>query len=167
MDSPSNPADDITRHKKLGDLGPQSRCYPLPWFLRAPPDQRPETPSATHLNSEELTKAMLCFLITTDAKPTATDCKSYTSLAHLLEELVKAGCLPVGSPPTATDYQEAETQLLQQVQKDYFAPEITQMKSGKPLPLGSRLLTLAPKFDSAMQLILVGGWLCHSSHLER
>jgi len=75
--------------------------------------------------------------------------RTSSKLAEWWEEIVKACRTPVGTSPTADDYKEAEMKLLQQVQKDSFAPKIIHLKAGRPLPSGSCLLTLAPEFESA------------------
>lgn len=52
------------------------------------------------------------------------------------------------------------------MQLDCFPTDFTQLKSGETVLKTSRLLTLAPKFDSKEELIWVGGRLCHSSQLD-
>ena len=59
MDTTNNPVDDITRGKRLAEFGAQNRWYQGPPFLREEPEQWPETPPATYLDSEELRKATL------------------------------------------------------------------------------------------------------------
>lgn len=166
MDSTNNPADDIITGKTLVELGAQIRWYQGPPFLREAPEQWPEVPPATYLNSEEFKKATLCHLTTVNPSSGVPDAHSFTSLADLIEATIQTLNLAAASVPTASDYREAESHLLQQAQQDCFPVELAHLRAGKQLPKGSRLLTLAPELDTTTQLIHVGGRLRHSNHLD-
>lgn len=166
VDTTNNPADDITRGKRLAELGAQSRWYQGPPFLREEPEQWPETPPATYLDSEELRKATLCHLTTLNPGFRVPDANSFTSLADLIEATIQTLHRAADFIPSASDYKEAENKILQRAQQDCFVSELSLLKEGKPLPKGKRLLTLAPELDTTTQLIRVGGRLRRSSHLD-
>ncbi|KAK7902058.1 hypothetical protein WMY93_018827 [Mugilogobius chulae] len=161
VDSSNNPADDITRGKRLRELETQSRWYRGPPFLQVSEEHWPCTPPATQLDSTEFKKATLCHL-TTNPLP---DAGAFASLADLIEATIKASHGAADYVPSAGDYREAEKQLIQQAQEDSFPSELAHLKAGKALANNSRLLKLAPELDSA-QLIRVGGRLRHSPHLS-
>ena len=58
---------------------------------------------------------------------------------------------------TAEDYPEAENCFYRRVQQDSFPDELRLLKSGKPVPVSSRLVTLAPELDENRELIRVEG----------
>ncbi|KAK0131217.1 hypothetical protein N1851_034083 [Merluccius polli] len=62
-------------------------------------------------------------------------------------------------PPTAEDYQQAETEILLRSQKQSFPEDYQLLAGGKPVSPSSRLRTLAPILDSTSGLIRVGGRL--------
>lgn len=142
VDTTNNLADDITRGKKLAELGAQSRWYQGPPFLCEEPES--ETPPATYLDSEELRKVILCNLITLNSGSRVPDANSFTSLADLIEATIQTLHRAADFIPSASLYKEAESHLVQQAQQDCFISELSLLKEGRPLPKGSHLLTLAP-----------------------
>lgn len=139
----------------LAELGAQSRWFKGPAFLHCLPEQWPETPLATHLDSEELKKVTLFSLTTVNPGCRAPDANSFTSPLHGAAVSV----------PSASDYREGENHLLQQAQQDCVISDLAHLRSDKPLLKSRRLLT-APELDPATQLICVGGPLCRSTQLE-
>lgn len=139
----------------LAELGAQSRWFKGPAFLHCLPEQWPETPLATHLDSEELKKVTLFSLTTVNPGCRAPDANSFTSPLHGAAVSV----------PSASDYREGENHLLKQAQQDCVISDLAHLKSDKPLLKSRRLLT-APELDPATQLICVGGPLCRSTQLE-
>ncbi|KAK7938472.1 hypothetical protein WMY93_001798 [Mugilogobius chulae] len=144
-----------------GDMG-QPSCSSHPSAGRAANKRRAE-------EDPELRKPAISCLITTTVTATlqsqADQCSSFTDLIETVA-LSHHGAAP--SPPTLTaaDYQNAERDILQQVQQENFPEEYNLLSTNKPIPATSRLLTLAPEFDHAAGLIRVGGRLRRSSHLE-
>ena len=86
---------------------------------------------------------------------------------ELLEASIRA-CHGAATPtdPAAEDVRQAELALLRTVQRDCFPEEFILLSTGKPVSASSRLLTLAPEFDSGVQLIRVGGRLRRCESLE-
>ncbi len=68
--------------------------------------------------------------------------------------------------PGASEYQQAERNLLRQAQLDSFPPEYDVLKTGKPIPSSSRLLKLSPELDETIELIHVGEQLSRATHLS-
>lgn len=63
------------------------------------------------------------------------------------------------SSPTAEEYRHAEVIILQRAQQQSFPDDYRLLAAGKPVPTGSRLVTLAPEIDKSTALIRVGGRL--------
>lgn len=162
VDSKSNPANDITRGKTLAELTKPSRWSQGPSFLLLPPDQWPQSP-LLQLPAEdaELKSGTFCGLTVPVTNPALPDCNQFTSYKQLLTAGARVlhGQANPSEALTAEDYREAELALLQQAQSQSFPVEMTHLKSGKPLPMSSRLLCLAPEYDSTTHLVRVGGRL--------
>lgn len=129
----------------LAELGAQSHWFKGPAFLHWVPEQWPETPLATHLDSEELKKVTLCGLTTVCPGCRAPDANSFAPPLHGAADSI-----------STSDYREGENHLLQQTQQDCVISDLAHLKSDKPL-LRSRRLITAPELDPATQLICVGG----------
>ncbi|KAK7915538.1 hypothetical protein WMY93_011299 [Mugilogobius chulae] len=170
VNSAQNPADDVTRGKTLQELSNDGRWRHGPAFLQQSPECWPVQPTKEEPEEDpELRKPAISCLITTTVTATlqsqADQCSSFTDLIETVA-LSHHGAAP--SPPTLTaaDYQNAERDILQQVQQENFPEEYNLLSTNKPIPATCRLLTLAPEFDHAAGLIRVGGRLRRSSHLE-
>lgn len=66
---------------------------------------------------------------------------------------------PLNSPPSAAEYQQAETTVFKRAQEQPFPDDHSLLSAGKPVLIRSRLLALAPEMDEASGLIRVGGRL--------
>ena len=168
--SSQNPADDITRGKTLQELSNSGRWRDGPIFLQRasefwPTQQLREDPD----NDPELRKpAISCLTTSTTKTPVhqlADECSSFAELTQAVAQSLY-GANPGQRLLSATDYQEAERIILQQAQEDSFPEECKLMRTNKPLPSTSRLLTLAPEYDHPVLLIRVGGRLRRSALLE-
>ncbi|KAK7880057.1 hypothetical protein WMY93_033275 [Mugilogobius chulae] len=164
--STENPADDLTRGKKLQELTSQSRWACGPPFLLLSPQQWPE-PSVAPCEdiTEERRKPTTCLAISLNTDP-VPDAAQFDSFNDLLKETVRSlhGAANASDATlSADDFKEAELCILRSAQKDSFPDEVHCLSAGKPVPTTSRLYTLAPEFDQSLQLIRVGGRLrrCH------
>lgn len=68
-----------------------------------------------------------------------------------MDEILKD--LPIGSNDTTPDRASAETLLLQHAQQQSFPEEYARLQSGKAIASQSRLMSLTPEFDPALNLI--------------
>lgn len=158
-----NPADDLTRGKRLQDLTVQSRWACGPPFLQLHRDQWPEHPATSCADfAEEQRKPITCLAVSTDSI-SLPDAQQFTSFSELLEETARCLHGAAGDNLTSENYKEAELILLRAAQKDSFLNEIQCLTNGKPVHSSSRLFRLDPEFDKSLQLIRVGGRLrrCH------
>ncbi len=162
VDSKSNPADDITRGKTLSELAKASRWSQGPSFLLLPADQWPQIP-LLQLPTEDAELKQVTFygLTVTVNNPALPDCNQFGSYKELLAATARAlhGVATPTEVLTAEDYVEAELALL-------HPTEIAHLKSGKPLPMSSCLLCLAPEYDITTNLIRVGGHLRRTEQLD-
>ncbi|XP_073776433.1 uncharacterized protein [Danio rerio] len=169
VDSKSNPADDITRGKTLNELAKPSRWSQGPSFLLLSPDQWPKRPFS-HPSSEdvELKQSTFCGLTSPVLHSALPNCNQFESYKELLTATARVlhGSATTTDVLTAEDYKEAELSLLRQAQTESFPVEMVQLKSDKPLSMTSRLLCLAPEYDTTMQLIRVGGRLRRTEQLD-
>lgn len=167
VDSKSNPADDITRGKTLAELAKPSRWNQGPSFLLLPPDQWPQNPLLQLPTKDaELKQVTICGLTVHVINPALPDCTQFESYKQLLAATAQVLHGAATEALTAEDYREAELALLQQAQTQSFPVEMTHLKSGKPVPMSSRLLCLAPEYDSTTHLIRVGGRLRRTEQLD-
>ncbi|XP_067294186.1 uncharacterized protein [Pseudorasbora parva] len=169
VDSKSNSADDITRGKTLAELAKPSRWCKGPPFLLLPPDQWPQSPPIRlPANDVELKQGIFCGLTVPVTDPALPDSDQFESYNQLLTSTARVlhGAANGTDTLTAEDYRKAELALLHQAQTESFPVEIAHLKSGKPLPLSSRLLCLAPEYDSNTHLIRVGGRLRRTDQLD-
>lgn len=157
-----NPADDLTRGKRLQDLTVQSRWACGPMFLQLHRDQWPEHPGTPCTDFAEEQRKPTCLAVSTDSI-SLPDAQQFTSFSELLEETARCLHGAAGDNLTSENYKEAELILLRVAQKDRFPDEIQFLTTGKPVQSSSRLFCLDPEFDKSLQLIRVGGRLrrCH------
>lgn len=99
----------------------------------------------------------------------ASDSEQYSNCSELLEATARGlhGAAEPSSSPTAADYRDAENHIFQQSQQDSFPDELRLLKTGKPVPSNSKLLTLSPEFDASDGLIRVGGRLRRAEALNQ
>ncbi|KAL0151615.1 hypothetical protein M9458_051478 [Cirrhinus mrigala] len=162
VDSASNPADDITRGKTLIELASPSRWNQGPRFLRGPPDQWPITPPLENQDdSSETRKTVFCGLTIDDRNLQMPDAAQFTSWKSLVKATYQSlhGAAASDAETPSLDYRSTEALILSQSQAESFPLEFKALKAGRPVPLSSRLCTLAPEFDQALGLIRVGGRL--------
>ncbi|XP_077361612.1 uncharacterized protein LOC144006574 [Festucalex cinctus] len=170
VNSALNPADDITQGRTLLELSTNSRWRHGPAFLQQTSDFWPTQPVRQEPeNDVEIRKPAISCLATTTAKtPLQLQVDHSPSYSELIAAVARSrhGAAADNVTLSAIDYQEAEREILQQAQKDSFPEEYNLLKANKPVPSTSRLLTLAPEFDTATGLIRVGGRLRRSRQLE-
>ena len=166
--SADNPADDITRGLTLSQLLGEHRWINGPSFLLQDETTWPAEPDlAASEESVELWKSHFCGHVSVTPASSLPDAGGFSSYQELLEASVKArhgAATP--TVPTAEDFRQAELDLIRTVQRDCFPEEFLLLSGGKPVSASSRLLTLAPEFDSGVQLIRVGGRLRRCESLE-
>lgn len=169
VESANNPADDITRGKTLHELAEKNRWSQGPPFLWRPPEEWPMNPtSEVAVIPEELKKSTFCGGTSIATNSSIPDPKQFSNFKELIEAVAherhgaanKQGC------PSAEDHVEAEREILRQVQLDCFPEDIARLSAGRPVLSTSRLLSSAPEYDPALQLIRVGGRLRRSNQLE-
>ncbi|XP_076135495.1 uncharacterized protein LOC143118304 [Alosa pseudoharengus] len=164
VDSPNNPADALTRGKKLCDLA-QPNCWTTgPLFLQKPENCWPVAPDVAHssppADSTELKKAALCLNVsaTVSALPDASQHQSWGDLIAATEQALTQS----NKSYTAA----AEALLLQQAQASCFPEELDALQKGRPLHRHSRLLSLSPELDPDVGLMRVGGRLRRAQDLD-
>ncbi|KAJ8389779.1 hypothetical protein AAFF_G00114850 [Aldrovandia affinis] len=117
----------------------------------------------TQLEEEasELQKTTFCGVTSDVAGPQAPHINQCNTWKELREVTAQAlhGVAGQGPRPTASNYQKAETLILQRAQEDSFPDELRLLKAGKPIQSSSRLITLSPELDESGELIRVGGRL--------
>ncbi|XP_026115567.1 uncharacterized protein LOC113094113 [Carassius auratus] len=161
--SEDNPADSITRGKRLCDLVKGSQWNQGPSFLKLPPANWPKLPfSPVEEQSSELRQSVFCGSTTVVPLPNP---QQYDTLA----EFIKACSQQLhgaASITCADKLREVEQTVLRQMQTESFPTEMVQLKSGKPVSGTSRLASLSPEFDPTSGLIRVGGRLRRCSEAE-
>lgn len=169
VDSGRNPADDVTRGKKLKELTVPNRWSQGPSFLLRSPDSWPEDLTVDQAgDASELRKAVFCgTTATTPSGQPTSDLSRYKTWSEMLEVTARElhGAAQPDGHPTVEDYRKAERLILQRAQMDSFLEEYNLLKVGKPVPRSSRLLSLSPEVDETRQLICVGGRLRRSEDL--
>ncbi len=168
VDSTNNPADDITRGKTLVELATDNRWRQGPAFLWQPQDHWPITPDQGIIDSCELRKSICCTHVAVAENHLFPDPNQYNSFKDLIEAavLLRHGAAGKQGNPTADDYKLAEADLLRKSQQDSFPEDFDCLAMGRTVPSSSRLITLAPEYDSVFQLIRVGGRLRRSDQLD-
>ncbi|XP_075343516.1 uncharacterized protein LOC142401954 [Odontesthes bonariensis] len=169
VDSAQNPADDITRGKSLLELSRPNRWSQGPPFLLLPQDQWPSEPSGPSTqppDPAELRKDIFCGVSTT-AHPATPSFSEYDTWMQVLEATITQvhGAATGDRTPSAEDYRQAEIVVLRRAQQESFPDEYRLLKSGKSISRSSRLIALAPEFDSESEVIRVGGRLRRSEDL--
>ncbi|KAL0165842.1 hypothetical protein M9458_037686, partial [Cirrhinus mrigala] len=160
VDSAKNPADDLTRGKKLEELAEPNR-----------PDKWPTSPTTVVDECHsELRKSLFCGVTTTipDKEPYLPDVHQFTTWRDLVEATVQKlqGAAGDNRVLSADDYRTAETLILRRAQQDSFTEEFGLLRNGKSVQRNSRLLMLSPELDETDELIKVGGRLRCSEDLD-
>lgn len=171
VDSAQNPADDITRGKRLQDLAQPNRWSQGPPFLLLPCDQWPADPPSALGDSpdpSEFRKETFCGATSTAVSQADSELDKYSTWRELLQAtaLEIHGAAAEDGCASAEDYRDAETYLLRQVQRDCFPNELRLLKAKKPVLRSSRLCDLSPELDESSDLIRVGGRLRRSEDLD-
>lgn len=163
--SESNPADDITRGKRLAELGPQSRWNTGPTYRQLKSDQWPVPPPSCSIAGDELRNSTFCGLTNTVLRLSIPDPSQFLTFQDLLTSTVES-LGEHGINVSAEDFRQAEMAILQQAQGESFPSEMAQLTAGKPLQTNSRLLCLAPELDAASKLLRIGGRLRRCEEIE-
>lgn len=166
--SADNPADDITRGKSLTELAGDGRWKHGPSFLQLSPHHWPEQPTLDCVDQDiELKQSAICGLTTTN-QPLLPDPQQYNTLHEYITACAHQlnGAADPTGPLRADSYQKAEEAALHQAQRDSFPTEMTHLKTGKTISVGSRLSSLCPELDTTNGLLQVGGRLRRCSELE-
>lgn len=161
--SEDNPADSITRGKRLCDLVTGSQWNQGPSFLKLPTANWPKQPSLpAEEQSNELRQSAFCGLTTVIPLPNP---QQYDTLAEFMKACSQQ--LHGAANIICADKQrEVEQTVLSQMQTESFPTEMVHLKSGKPVSGTSRLASLSPEFDPTTGLIRVGGRLRRCSEAE-
>lgn len=161
IDSPNNPACDITRGKALLDLAEPGHRSQGPSYLKQSEECWPKKPEqTTTAGSSELKSITFCGFTAVEPNNSIPDASQYSSW----EELVEATHCTHGAatdpehdqPLSRTD---VEALRLRVCQVYSFSEEVAALKAQKPVPNHSHLLNLAPEWDDGTCLIRVGGRL--------
>lgn len=123
MASADNPADDLTRGKRLQELTGQSRWSYGPPFLSLPPPQWPEHPLPPCEDfTDEQRRPMTCLVTSVSIDP-VPDAENFDNFSDLIKETAKhlhgAASDPEGTL-SADDFKEAELCILRSAQRDSF-----------------------------------------------
>ncbi len=155
-----NPADDITRGKPLQSLSEPSRWRQGPSFLRQSPEHWPKKPEVTPAEAVSELKSLSCYsIMTIETDPSLPDTTQFNTWRELVEA-TRQGCQgAVTSSDVLMTSREAEVVLLRSCQAHSFPEEVSALKAHKCVPVHSRLVNLAPEWDSLTNLIRVGGRL--------
>ncbi|XP_054869388.1 uncharacterized protein LOC129349632 [Amphiprion ocellaris] len=169
VDSPSNPADDITRGLTLQDMVQDHRWKKGPPFLYLPEKEWPTVPSSEiDPDPTELRKSAFVGTVSTTSPSQLPDSSKFSTWKELLQETASSlhGAADANSTSTtAANFLQAEKLLLQRAQEDSFIEELRALKAGRALPSGSRLASLSPEYEDATGLLRVGGRLRHAEGL--
>lgn len=138
-----NPADNITRGKRLLDLIAPTRWATGPTFLDLSPDQWPKVavnnPDTVSL---ELPKRTFIGHVVTQTSCIPEDLTAFKSW-NTLVDTVAQGLFQIVLPTTCLpDCIRAETLLQQYAQQQSFCEEYKMLQSNKPVPSESRLCSL-------------------------
>lgn len=163
VETSENPADDLTRGKRLQDLMGKNCWADGPPFLRLPPDQWPAHPVTV---SDNITEELERVTTTDHPLPDAQQFSSYSELVKATTRCLHGAAADAEETPTAEQFKEAEVSILRSAQRDNFSEEVQCLAAGKPVPSSSSLITLAPEYDESIQLIRVGGRLRRCQDLE-
>jgi len=166
VDTASNPADDITRGKRLVELSAISSWFQGPTFLYLPHEQWPKSPAlSTEEVGTELRKPLFCGLNQAPVNSPKSSQSQFNTWSELIAATVETLSLDLGAKikPSQT---EAEIYVLQQAQMEDFPEEYKLLKDGHGVPSHSRLVGLAPEYDPVTKLIRVGGRLRQSKDLD-
>ncbi|KAI2647089.1 Gag-Pro-Pol polyprotein [Labeo rohita] len=170
VDSSNNPADDITRGRTVMELANSDMWSRGPGFLREPPDQWPVKPIVmAQEDTSETRKAIFCGLLADNRNPDMLNASQYASWSALIDATYQSlyGAAIQDADKDSLDYRHAEACILRQCQEYSFPEEFKALKSGNQVPVASRLNTLAPEFDSELNLIHVGGRLRRLDGISR
>ncbi|XP_047659598.1 uncharacterized protein LOC113658967 [Tachysurus fulvidraco] len=165
VDTGNNPADDITRGKKLVELTPTSRWFQGPPFLTLSPHQWPKSLSLFSDVSTELRKSLFCGQTQVDLTLSKLKPSQVNTWAELITHTIK-DFSPGSSSENRMSQTQAELLLLRFAQEKDFSEQYKLLNSGQDVPKQSRLAELSPEYDPVVRLIRVGGRLRQSKELE-
>nr|XP_021334729.1 uncharacterized protein LOC101884915 [Danio rerio] len=161
--SEDNPADSITRGKKLCDLVKCDQWNQGPSFLKLPVETWPEQPSLlAEEQQHELRPAVFCGAITVTPLPNPQQYETMTEFIKACNQQLYGAA----NITCADEQRQLEQLVLCQIQTESFPTEMAQLKSGKPVSGTSRLASLSPELDPTTGLIRVGGRLRHRTEAE-
>lgn len=142
VDTQNNPTNDIMRGKPLLTLAEPSRWSHGPAFLKQSSDQWPKKPEqATAVTSSELKGIIFCSFA---AFNTWKELVGTTRQAN--QGVHWAAADPVSNQPIS--HRDAESLLLTACQSHSFPEEVTSLKAQRSVSNQSRLVSLAPEWDS-------------------
>ena len=124
------------------------------------PDKWPVKPTASAEEEEsELHKSIFGGVTPTVTDPQVSDAVKCNTWRELLDVTARAlhGAADQHSSPTAANFPKAETLIFRQAQRDRSPDELCLLRSNKPMPSSSRLLTLSAEFDKSDEIIRVNG----------
>ncbi|XP_023204733.1 uncharacterized protein LOC111611638 [Xiphophorus maculatus] len=157
VDTLNNPADDITRGKSLESLINSNKWSQGPAFLLLSPDRWPNRPELRDVDECELKVAAFCGA-TMQISNSISDADNACSFQELIERTAISAHGTASSQHhlSVDDYKDAELSILQH----------QLLQAGKYGPPSSRLVKLAPEYNTESKLIRVGGRLQHSEYLD-
>lgn len=164
VDSQNNPADALTRGKKLCDLA-RSNCWTRGSpFLLETEECWPVSPDACGSSPPtdvELKKSAQCLSVTTspNSLPDASQFQTWSDLITTTEQTFSKSV-------DALTNASVEALILQQAQRSCFHEELEALQKGRDCPRLSRLLPLSSELDPEMGLLRVGGRLRRSQDLD-
>ncbi|KAI5614831.1 hypothetical protein C0J50_10985, partial [Silurus asotus] len=167
VNTQDNPADDITRGKNLQELSEPSRWSQGPSFLKQDPVHWPKRPEVTSSKVVSELKGSSCYsIMTVDANSSLPDATQFRTWQELLKATQQTCQGPATSSDVPMTIREAEVFLLKSCQAQSFPEEVAALEAQKPVPRHSRLVKLAPEWDSLTKLIRVGGRLRRMANSE-
>ncbi|GAA6111774.1 uncharacterized protein LOC120469772 [Tachysurus ichikawai] len=167
VNTQDNPADDITRGKTLQELSEPSRWSRGPSFLKQDPVHWPKRPEVTPSKVVSELKGSSCYsIMTVDANSSLLDATQFRTWQELLRATQQTCQGPATSSDVPMTSREAEVFLLRSCQAQSFPEEVAALEAQKPVRRHSRLVKLAPEWDSLTKLIRVGGRLRRLANSE-
>lgn len=147
VDTGNNPADEITRGKKLTELSPASRWFRGPPFLALPPHQWPKYPiTSPDEVSLELRKPLFCSQTQVSPSLSKVDPVKFNKWSELVADTME-NFSPNQVPENKLSQNQAELLLLRQAQEEDFSEESKLLQLDKGFSAHSRLVELAPEWD--------------------
>ncbi len=169
VDTGNNPANDITRGERLMELTSLCRWSRGPAFLALPSEQWPVLPPSTPDLVPDSKKTLFCGLTVLNKPSYLPDPSQFSTWQDLIvathQSLQNTAKDTSNGSPLIT-HTEAETLVLSQAQLESFPDDYQALRSGKELPVNTRLYSLSPQFEQNLNLIRVGGRLRKAPDLE-